>query len=364
MRKVLHLIPYDTVGGVETAARSVPAQWDGGAGPVRFRRAYLITHSAVEVFPDDWHGPTISVNHPVAHWKLLRFVLKNKPDLLIASLWRSCPTLIACKILRPRSKVVLFLHSAVDVHIFDRLLNRAAMMLAAEIWADSVTTLQARVPKSALKRAKVLSFLTKRPPVLPKDHTTERPVAPRFVYWGRLQSEKNLGFALQVFGAIRAILPDATFDIIGPDRGALAALQTQATELDLGDSVSFLGAMPQEQMLERAKGYNFYLQTSLFEGMAMSVIEAMGIGLVPVVTPVGEIPSYCVDNETGIHVTTPTETAQKVAGLVADLASWNAMSARAVAQWADASLFQDDFCAACDSLLTGPLSEKGPSCVD
>lgn len=363
---MLHLIPYDTVGGVETAARSVPGEWEGTAGLVSLRRAYLVTHSPVEVFAGDWHGPTKSVNHPVAHWTLLRFTLRSRPDLLIASLWRSCPALIALKLLRPRTKVVLFLHSAVDVHVLDRLLNRAAMRLADEIWANSETTLQSRVPRSVRKRAKVLSFLTQRPKALPRVMTTagDEPIPPSFVYWGRLQSEKNLGLALDVFASIRELAPRATFDIIGPDRGSLAELQARVANLDLGKSVRFVGALPQRELLERASLYRFYLQTSLFEGTAMSVIEAMATGLVPVVTPVGEIPSYCKDGENSIHVTTPKETAERVAAVCADPAMWTAFSLRAAERWAKAALFRDDYCAACDTLLTKAPTERTATCAE
>jgi glycosyltransferase involved in cell wall biosynthesis len=366
MYKVLHLIPYDTVGGVETAARSVPAEWDGGAGGVCFSRAYLVTHSPVEVFPDDWHGPATSVNHPVAHWKLLHFALQSRADLVVASLWRSCPVLIALKAIRPRTKTVLFLHSAVDVHVLDRVLNRAAMFLVDEIWADSASTLEARVPMAARDRARVLSFLTHRPPTLPHPLSLDqvRGVAPNFVYWGRLQSEKNLGLALDVFAAVHRLLPQAKFDIIGPDRGALEELQARVAILGLGDAVRFLGALPQDVLLARARDYHFYLQTSLFEGMAMSVIEAMGMGLVPVVTPVGEIPSYCQDGRTGIHVSTPEETAQRIVAIIDKPALWLEHSERAAEIWAGANLFQDDYRDACDNLLSRPQSGRSPSCVD
>lgn len=354
MYKVLHLIPYDTVGGVETAARSVPSEWESESGSVCFRRAYLTTHSAVEVFPDDWHGPAISVNHPAAHWKLLKFALKCRADLVVASLWRSIPTFIALKIMRPRTKTVLFLHSAVDVHIFDRLFNRAAMLLADEIWADSTSTLDARVPTRVRNRARVLSFLTQRPPAqcntLPEGQ--QRQVAPNFVFWGRLQAEKNLKLALDVFAGVHKRMPHAKFDIIGPDRGALAGLQGHVAALKLGEAVRFPGALPQEALLTRAGEYSFYLQTSLFEGMAMSVIEAMGMGLVPVVTPVGEIPTYCQDGQTGIHVSSPEETAQRVASLIEDPALWLEFSQRAAKKWAGADLFKDDYRKACDNLLT------------
>ena len=83
----------------------------------------------------------------------------------------------------------------------------------------------------------------------------------------------------------------------------------------------------------------------------MSVIEAMALGLVPVVTPVGEIPRYCHDGESGIHVSTPEETAQKVVALANAPLRWQQMARQASDRWADARLFRDDYCDACDRLL-------------
>jgi glycosyltransferase involved in cell wall biosynthesis len=354
MRKVLHLVPYDALGGVETAVRSLPAEWEGAAGPVMLNRAYLVTHSPVARVPSDWHGPAVSVNHPAAHWRLLRFARQARADLVIASLWRCCPALIALKLLQPSIRTVLFLHSAVNVHMPDRLLNRAAMRIADEVWADSATTLQARVPPALHARSRVLSFLTERPPTGAPMLQERDGVPPRFVFWGRLQYEKDLERAIDVFAAIHRRLPAARFDIIGPDRGALAGLRDRVRLHDLGEAVNFVGPLPHEALLQRARHYRFYLQTSRFEGMAMSVIEAMALGLVPVVTPVGEIPRYCHDGESGIHVGTPDETAQRVVALVTDPARWQQMAAHASARWADARLFRDDYRDACDRLLREP----------
>ena len=44
--------------------------------------------------------------------------------------------------------------------------------------------------------------------------------------------------------------------------------------------------------IKKLANASFYLQTSKFEGFAMSVVESMMMGLVPVVTPVGEIGRY------------------------------------------------------------------------
>ena len=65
------------------------------------------------------------------------------------ALWRSCPSFIALKLLRPRTKSVLFLHSAVDVHVFDRVLNRLAMWLAEAFEAQRVITFGAPAQEGA-----------------------------------------------------------------------------------------------------------------------------------------------------------------------------------------------------------------------
>jgi glycosyltransferase involved in cell wall biosynthesis len=360
MPTVLHLVPYDTVGGVETAVRSLPAQWDGPAGQVRLRRAYLVTHSPVARYPGDWHGPSASVNHPTAHWRLMRFARRSRADLVVASLWRCCPALIVLKALQPSIRTAVFLHSAVDAHLPDRILSRAAMLASDEIWTDSRSTLEARVPPGLRERARVFSFLTERPPerLTPVVPDGAGSVPPCFVFWGRLQYEKHLERAIEVFAAIYRLLPEARFDIIGPDRGVLPVLRDKVAEHALEHAVTFVGALPHHVLLRRAHQYRFYLQTSRFEGMAMSVMEAMALGLVPVVTPVGEIPRYCPDGDLGIHVGTPEDTARRVAALVADPLRWQKVSARAAGCWTHTRLFRDDYREACDRLLLAPRSGK------
>src|SRR5690606_5104555 len=116
---------------------------------------------------------------------------------------------------------------------------------------------------------------------------------PRFIFWGRLAAQKNLPRAIGLFHRIWKNRPQARFTIIGPDSGALAELQGSCDALGLGSAVYFAGAMDFSNILDQARVHAFYLQTSSYEGMAMSVVEAMQLGLVPVVTPVGEIGRYC-----------------------------------------------------------------------
>lgn len=348
MRTVLHLIPYDTLAGVETAARSVPSEWRGTAGPVRFRRGYLVTHSPVTKFPGDWHGPRSSENSLRAQWQLLRYAWSLKPDLVIGSLWRATPVLILLQVLRPRIKSVLFLHSACDVHIPDWLLNRLAMWRATELWADSQTTLEARVPLRWRNRGRVLSFMTVPPDLQPR---LDVPPNADFVFWGRLDSLKNIPRALDLFARIHRERPEARLTIYGPDRGEGERIRAHISALGVGDAVVLAGPRDQATIFEEARAASFYLQTSREEGMAMSVIEAMTLGLVPVVTPAGEIRRYCRDGDNAVLVDQAERAAQAVLDLLGNPERYRAMSHAARATWENQALYEQDFRAACDQLL-------------
>lgn len=83
----------------------------------------------------------------------------------------------------------------------------------------------------------------------------------------------------------------------------------------------------------------------------MSVVEAMQLGLVPVVTPVGEIANYCRHMENGIIHDDLASTAAAIEAVVADPERYAAMSRAAIETWRDAPLYADDFAAAADELF-------------
>lgn len=345
MSRIVHLIPYDAIGGVEIAARSLP---NGCHREFEFERNYLVKAPTSTVEAGEYHGPLISVNNPRAYWHALWRFYRDPPSLLVASLWRSALVLICLKFLQPRTITVLFLHSANDVHVIDKVANRIAMFLSDAIWADSGVTLRQRVPRPLQNKGRVVSFLLDRRPSV-----DTRDLAPEFIFWGRLNAQKGLDRALRLFAAVAQHRPDARFKIIGPDGGMKALLQAQVAELGLRDHVVFMGPMQHEDIAEEAARASFYLQTSLVEGMAMSVVEAMQSGLVPVVTPVGEIARYCQDKDNAIFVYTDEAAVEAVLTLMTDPERYKRMSFTAANYWQEKSLYRDDFLDAAKELLEG-----------
>ena len=83
----------------------------------------------------------------------------------------------------------------------------------------------------------------------------------------------------------------------------------------------------------------------------MSVVEAMQLGLVPVVTPVGEIARYCHEGHNALLVTDPESTARRIMHVISTPGLYSSLRDKAIATWFDAPLYRDDFLARCSDLL-------------
>jgi glycosyltransferase involved in cell wall biosynthesis len=337
-KKIVHLVPCDGIGGVETAVRSIgKVKRDGIDFEVDFIFKMVSTAHAR-------HRRTTF--NPLVLLSTARRVTVGKVDVLIVSLWWAAIVGILAKCLMPRLKLVVFIHDTVDAHWLDFLFTRLAMRLAHEVWADSQASLRERFPYLAPGKCRVISFVTRRFEALPA-----REVSPDFIFWGRIHAKKGLDRALRIFAVVLRENPAARFWIIGPDDGVLLSTQEQCKSLGLTDKIFFLGAAPLDEIAHHARKATFYLQTSKFEGMAMSVVEAMQMGLVPLVTPVGEIPSYCSHGVNALIIKTDLQAAENVGDLLSRNEEYQSMRLNAIATWKDAPLYAESVLHACEELL-------------
>lgn len=280
-----------------------------------------------------------------------RCVLEIAPDILVASLWRSCLVLLAAKLIRPCTSIVVLLHFPKSVHLLDRVASSLAMRFADEVWADSEATLAARIPRGFRGRSRVVSFLTE--PVCRDEISASvtNATACSFVFWGRLHKQKGLDRSLKLFAMLFRLWPTATYTIIGPDCGERVRLEALCRALRIAGAVHFLGPMSRADIQVVAGSHRFYLQTSVLEGMAMSVVEAMQWGLVPIVTPVGEIARYCRDGENAVLVGDDQAVVSRVGHLLTHPDDYARLSSAAVRHWRAARLYRDDFLEACGELV-------------
>lgn len=335
-RKAVHLIPYDGIGGVERAAATADGAQANGAV---LERMFIFENVR-------GHKSRIQTFNPLAFWRAAGRLKKKNPDLVILSLWRSVIVGGLAWVRGCRAPRVLFLHNSEDAHRIDRWVTRTAARLAHCVWADSTATLNARLPLRP-KRTRVISFLTEhRAPVRLPEPDPE----PRFVFWGRLAEQKDPLRMLAFFKSVHARIPDARLDIFGPDGGLESLLRRRIADEGLSAAVTLHGPAEPETLAAHARYASFYLQTSRYEGMALAVIEAMQYGLVPVVTPVGEIAHYSAPNENAVWLTRAGKdddaAIDQVIALLADPERWRELRSKAISQWSAIPIYRDDLMAA------------------
>jgi glycosyltransferase involved in cell wall biosynthesis len=84
--------------------------------------------------------------------------------------------------------------------------------------------------------------------------------------------------------------------------------------------------------------------------MAMSVVEAMQLGLVPVVTPVGEIPRYCLNGLNSIIVSDDERAVEDVLLALNKAETFQSLRRNAIATWDEIPVYKDSVIEACLAL--------------
>ena len=113
---------------------------------------------------------------------------------------------------------------------------------------------------------------------------------------GRLDPVKDLPTLLKGFNKAKRNFPDAQLAIVGngPIRPQLERL---ADELKLVSSLLWLGE--RDDTAELLRCFDLFVQTSIFEGMSNTILEAMASGLAIVTTNTGGNPELVKSGENG-----------------------------------------------------------------
>jgi glycosyltransferase involved in cell wall biosynthesis len=147
---------------------------------------------------------------------------------------------------------------------------------------------------------------------------------------GRLVPIKGLDVFLEVAAILRRETGAVRFSILGdgPLRDELAR---HARDLGLHECLQFLAPRPDPFGYYRS--LDLYLNTSVHEGLPLSVVEAMACGKPVVSAAVGGIPEIVTDGEDGFLVggRDPARFAERCRALMRDPRLWTSMGERAAA---------------------------------
>ncbi|WP_052398130.1 glycosyltransferase [Streptomyces sp. NRRL F-5123] len=171
---------------------------------------------------------------------------------------------------------------AVDVLGMKRVLRRAGAILhLTEMEREGV---QAVVPTTPLRTFRRLvngvAPQEMRPP------RGDRP--PTVLYCARVQQRKRPEDFVQAMPYVLARHPDARFVLAGPDTGRLTApMRALADELGVGDALECPGPLGHDAVHAALRAADVYVLPSVVEPFAVSVLEAMSVGLPVVVARTG-----------------------------------------------------------------------------
>ncbi len=122
----------------------------------------------------------------------------------------------------------------------------------------------------------------------------------RLLFLGRLIKLKGVDVLLDALASDACRGKSWQLTIAGD--GDLETYQNQAKALGLEDRVRFTGWLDQDGCRRELFKAQVLVQPSMFEGLPMSVLEAMANGLTIVATPVGSVGDAIADGETGLLV--------------------------------------------------------------
>ena len=309
---VLHYTDSDQFGGTERALLHVLA----GLDRARWRPVLL-------------HRPEPGLTPLLQEARRLGVELRTVPHLRGARGWARVPTLVG-QIRRERA-AVFHAHLTWPLACRLGLLGAAlagvpAVVATAQLFVDlppsGWTTVQHRVVSARVNRylavsrqvaAQLRDRFGVRPGKItlvpnavsldqfPHDATPNStrpadPAAPPTVLTvARLDPQKGLHHLV----AAAALVPEVRVMIVGdgPERGAL---ETRIAQLGLGDRVHLLGF--RTDIPELLAGCDLFVLPSLFEGLPLSILEAMAAGKAVVATAIGGNDEAVVDGVTGLLV--------------------------------------------------------------
>lgn len=114
---------------------------------------------------------------------------------------------------------------------------------------------------------------------------------PFSLLWVRAFAEiYNPEIAVAILDKVRAIFPEATLTMIGPDKGKLGDTLKLIADRKLEKQVHIIGPVKNSELPAYYHSHDVFLNTTSYESFGVAVLEAASSGIPIVSSNVGEIP--------------------------------------------------------------------------
>lgn len=339
----------DSKGGIGTVVRG----FNQDLKLSRYRFIHVITHRDVNSFGKI----AVAISAYLRFAKLLKTTeidLVHIHSSFGASFMRSLPFIRLA--IRMDIPIVNHIHAGDWSVFYDRASDNkkkliidtygscSKLIALSQEWANLLGTV------APMSKIAILENFT---PIYDNAHTPNRS-SRRVLYMGRLEKEKGIDDLPEICHQVACSMPDVVFVLCG--EGPLKSwIESEFSKRGLSKNLSCLGWVDGKTKLSTLKSSSLFLLPSRFEGMPMSILEAMGLGLPVVATDVGGIPQIVQNRSNGI-LCAPGDTEAMASAIVkilgsADLYSDMSTKSKSIAESHSIPVYSSELESIYDELL-------------
>ena len=303
MKKVLLVVPTLLQGGGQKFVLDLAKGLDRDEFQVRVLVYFRQHHRAFSEFAKDNHIDTVYLNKKkgfdLSFFKQLRKAIKDyQPDVIHTHL---NSMLYLLPFYRRKQVKLHTVHTLAQKEHYglQKLVNFVAFHLLGVIPVGISDTVAETIAQThRLKRADI--------PVVYNGVDCSRYDIPKvetgtfnFVTVGTIYEVKNFPFLVDCFAELHQQHPETRLTIVG-NGAQRGKLMEQISRLGLDDVITITGTVGNvEDYLAAA---DVYVASSLFEGLPLSILEAMSAGLPVISTNVGGVPDVVRHEENGLLI--------------------------------------------------------------
>ncbi len=122
---------------------------------------------------------------------------------------------------------------------------------------------------------------------------------PRILHVGRIAPEKNTEEVIRAFVLLKREIPDALLTIVG-DGPVLIDLKREASELNVADSINFMGYRSRTDLPQVYHDHDLFVTASAMETQGLVALEAIATGLPAVGVDAFALPELIHHGENGL----------------------------------------------------------------
>lgn len=120
---------------------------------------------------------------------------------------------------------------------------------------------------------------------------------PKLLWVRAFHKTYNPKMAIHVVDVLRKNFPDVQLTMVGPDLdGSMEQCKKLCAKLELHEQVKFTGKLSKKDWADLAAQCDIFINTTDYDNLPVSVIEAMALGLPVVSTNVGGVP-YLIEHD-------------------------------------------------------------------